>query len=138
MINKGDYIQCFLNSSALVEGLVEEFNDDFIKLLCEDKSSYIIIYNPKENITFIKVSKPKPLLSQLKDNEEFNILNKEFEDELNNIPQNTEELDLKNAKLAQLKILLNKKEKEIIFNKLKSHSPGEIKGVKYEQPRFKK
>lgn len=138
MINKGDYVQCFLNSTALVEGVVEEFNDNFIKLLCEDKTSYIIVYNPKQNITFIKVMSTKPTSPSLKDDEEFHLLNKEFNDELNNVPQSTEELDLKNAKLTQLKILLNKKEKEIIANKLKNHSPGEVKGVKYEQPRFKK
>ena len=54
------------------------------------------------------------------------------------MPKNEQELDSKNMKLAQLKIMLNKKEKEILANKLKEHTVGQIKEVRYEQPRFTK
>jgi len=134
MINKGNYVKCFLTNAALVEGVVEEYSNNLVKLLCDDKS-YIIVNNPQQNIIFTKVSILEPKQDSAKEIEK---LNDEFNLELSRVPANEEEQDIKNMKLAQLKILLNKKEKEIIVNKLKQHSPGEIKGVKYEQPRFKK
>ena len=45
-------------------------------------------------------------------------------------------LDLRNKKLAELKIMANDAERQIIANKLKTHFPSQVKGVQYGQPRF--
>ncbi len=129
MIKKGDYIKCYLVSSALVEGNVEEYNDNLIKLSSKEDNSFILIFNPKRDIVFVKVCAPKVT---------YDNLSEQFQEELKVVPKNEQELDSKNMKLAQLKIMLNKKEKEILANKLKEHTVGQIKEVKYEQPRFTK
>ena len=40
MIKKGDYVKCYLVSSALVEGNVEEYNDNLIKLSSKEDRTY--------------------------------------------------------------------------------------------------
>ena len=90
MINKGNYVKCFLTNAALVEGVVEEYSNNLVKLLCDDKS-YIIVNNPQQNIIFTKVSILEPKQDSAKEIEK---LNDEFNLELSRVPANEEEQDM--------------------------------------------
>lgn len=125
----GRFVKCFLKNNLIVEGKVESWNDKEILLSLED--SEILIFNPLENLLMVKfISK--------------NNKNEPVENDIisNNVSQ-TQSLPIKNPfdpdytkNIAELKQELDKQEKEIIKNKLKSFAIEEVKKVKYEYPGF--
>ncbi|CAB4196521.1 hypothetical protein UFOVP1290_41 [uncultured Caudovirales phage] len=133
----GKHVKILLINSTIVEGIVEEWNDESIILKSIGEKSYVIIKRPQSDIMLIKVMlettaeknnfEPEQNLSDYKSE-----LNSEF-DSTYNQPSGD---PLRDKRLAELKILINEADKEIISNKLKSHHIGNTKKVKYEYPGF--
>lgn len=123
-----NYINChvklLLNNNIIVEGVVQEWSTDSVKLLSLDKKSISIITHPNEDIRVIKIIND----NIIKNNSE---LEKEIKETYEQ-PSN----DLRLKSLVELKKELIRQEKEIVASKLNTHNIGEVKEVKYEQPRF--
>jgi len=125
---KGQQIKCFFRTGVLVEGTVEEWSDQQAQLIASDSHSIIIITNPKQDVMMIKImltdQKPSNENKKIKD---LNI-NSKIDPKINPFD------DLKNKKLAELKIELNKQEREIISQKMKEHQPTNIQPIRYYYP----
>ena len=126
MIEKDQYVKCLLNHGVMVEGFVEIWSDQKAILKNSNKET-IIINNTERDIICIKICHNYKTLPEG--------IEKEFQQVLDSP---TENLDLKNKKLAELKIMMNRQKKEEIANKLKDHHINEVKEVKYGIPRFSK
>lgn len=123
MIFINDYVKVILSNNILVEGMVLEYNDKYLKL--QKNNDIILIHNPEKNIimtTIIFKQKHIPITE----------LDNTFEKIYNEPSEN----NLRIKKLAELQSLKIEQEKRIITDKLKDHSIGEVKGVKYGVPRF--
>lgn len=125
MIPKDTYVKLLLINGSLhitEEGYVVSWNDDFVQLK-DQNDNYCIITRP-EDIAIIKIMNKtnKEIKSELEEN--FQQVYEEHHD-----PSD----DVRNKKLAELKILLNKQEKKIIAEKLKDHVPTSMPtNEKYE------
>jgi hypothetical protein len=112
--NVGHDVLCYLHNSTILEGIVKEWNENYIHLISKNNES-IIIYYPMDNVLFVKIKhKEKPNKEYNEIKKEYNEIKKEYNE---TIKQPTS--DLRNKKIADLKILLNEQEKEILANKLK-------------------
>lgn len=123
----GQHVKCLLRNSSLIEGVVEEWSTKQVRLKSLDEESILIIMRPDEDIVLIKIMVVKTKPTKLKTN-----LEEEFK-ETYDLPSNDE---LRIQKLAELKQLLIKQDKQIIASKIKSHNLGEVKKVDYEYPKF--
>ena len=111
-------------------GKVEKWCEEIIVLRSTSGSGITIINHPDRDIVFIHYERPIPSKTE----------------DLKQILDNTNELweealkqpmgDLKNKRLAELKILANQAEKDLIASKLKEHTIGEVKKVTYGSPQF--
>lgn len=126
MIEIGQHIKCIFHNGTLVEGIVESWTPEESVLKSLIDESRLIIPNTSRDIMFIKVVAPPE--------------NKKIV--LPQIDQDIEEVrkepisDLKNKRLADLKILKSKAEKDIVANKLKEHHVGEVRKTEYGTPGF--
>ena len=135
----GTYVICLLRNSIVAEGTVEEWSDDQCVLKSADKKNLIILPDPRQDIIMIKVildeSKPiaKPPAPVTKTQIANTIMS--IRDQFNHISHYPPS-DLRNQKLAQLKILLIEEEKKEIAEKLRNHHIGQVKETSYGTPGF--
>ena len=126
MIKKGQHIRCMFHNSFVVEGVVDEWSDSGAILISLTDESRLIIPNPSRDIMFIKAVLPQQKVPAPQLDQDIEEVRKE--------PLS----DLKNKKLAELKILKSKVDKELIVSKLKSHSINQPRMVQYGTPGFYK
>jgi hypothetical protein len=133
----GQHVKILLVNSTIVEGIVEEWNDESMILKSIGEKSYIIIKRPQSDIMLIKVmldsvAEKNKIEPKLDTNDYKSELNSEF----NRVYNQPSGDPLRDKRLAELKILINEADRQIISNKLKSHHIGNAKKVKYEYPGF--
>jgi hypothetical protein len=129
----GQHVKCFLRNSAVVEGIVIEW-DKTIELQSLDRKSILIIHHPDEDIILTKM-----LLS-----EETHQNVQSLEQAFKKLPTTEEvaedeKLDpmtLQAKSAAELRIELAKQERKILVEKLKDHHLGQTQRVEYGQPKF--
>src|SRR5574339_599291 len=144
------HVKILLRNNTIVEGIVEEWYGNVVKLQSLDDKSYVIIPHPEEDIILIKVltGMPKidlPLVDEVTDTtdtvtsegvrmveREISDLESQFET-AKNLPTDDPN---KTQTLAQLRILMAEQEKKIISEKVRNHYPSETKKVKYGYPGF--
>lgn len=131
----GQHIKCFLRNNNVVDGVVEEWSDTQVVLKSLDGESFLILHHPTDDIALTKI-----ILDNLPKTEEKNnkskIIKTELEQEFHDIADEPGIDDIKNKSLALLKIELNKADRKIIMEKLRSHRVEEVRKVKYGNPGF--
>jgi hypothetical protein len=132
----GQHVKCMLKNGALAEGIVEEWYNNYVKLLACDHSSIIIIHHPEEDIVLTKIILDDDIAVQYKEPAETPPKNS-AEAEFQKIVREPSS-DLRNKRLAELKVELAKEERKIIAEKLRDHHIGEVKKVQYGIPGFLK
>ena len=136
MPDVGQHVKCILRTGAMAEGIVEEWFVNTVQLRSLDGESILIIPHPNEDIMLIKIILEKPAQKEKASHSLPNgiVVNAELSKEI----QDTQALPSDDPKrietLAKLRIMLAEQEKKIITEKVKSHSIGDAKKVKYEYP----
>lgn len=115
-----------LNNGIVLEGIIKEWNDQFVRLISLDETSSSFITHPKEDIRVIKI------LHDKENEEKLSELEEKFEE----IYQQPSENELRVKNLAELKSELIKQDKKIIAQKLREHYISGARKVEYGQPRF--
>lgn len=121
-IDKDTHVKLLFKNGVWVEGIVQSWSDNESILKTSDNSE-IIILSPKENLMLIKkMQKKNPKLIK----EQFEKLAESPSDDISRI-----------TKMADLKVMLNQAEKEIILEKSRSHTvSGDVRNVEYGNPGF--
>jgi predicted DNA binding CopG/RHH family protein len=126
----GTTVTISLSNGQLLTGKVETWSTENISLRTSVGAGITIITHPERDIVFIyykenieKNTQPAEQILEQSDQEFEEVLNQPFS-------------DLKTKKLAELRILQSKMEKDIIANKLKSHEISDVKKVNYGFPEF--
>lgn len=130
----GSHVKVLLRNATTVEGIVETWNDQNIKLISLDQKSYCILYEPKQDILLVKV-----FIEPVKEIETTPIPEKkkiELEQQFQKTYQEPSEDPLRVKKIAELKIMMAAQERQITANKLKQHHIPTVVPVNYEQPNF--
>lgn len=146
---KGQRVKCVFKNGMVVEGIVEQWEPTVTAVLKSlSDESILIIPRPLEDIMLIKVFpvltqaeqiaekiKRQPPVERWEDQERANYdlesMRDEFrerlygnEEKFKEVVKETDHLDPEQVKsLAELRVELNKQEKEIISRKLKEHHP---------------
>jgi hypothetical protein len=119
---KGQHVKCFMRSTMVLEGIVEEWTDARVVLKSLDEQSILIVHQPLEDIMLTKVvleepqeksiEKPKPELPEIK---------RAVKDKLEEVLHPTNDEDLDKLNIQQLRQLVVEQEKKIISEKVKEH-----------------
>ena len=134
------HVQILLQNNMILEGVVKYWDNNQVIIVSLDDQSASVILHPKEDIRIVKILK-NTVLSDIpvKPAEDPEQQLKNIENKFKETYQAPSDNDLRLKNLVDLKSELIRQEKLIIANKLKEHTIGEVKAVKYEQPRlFKK
>lgn len=117
---KGQYVKIYFRNETQLEGIIESWSNSQAILITEESGSACIIMNVLEDVMLVKIMQPKEEESLVEQEQYFNELEEEFE-EVKEMPS---EDDLRLKKLSELKDLMNKQERKIIYEKLVDHIPG--------------
>ncbi len=136
MIPDGAHVKCLLRNNAMVEGIVEEWYGNFVKLISLDRTNIFIIHHPEEDIVLTKIIldddiAEKEELDRKPPAEPSSGLEEQFQ-EVYESPSD----DLRVKRLAELRIEMAKHDKEIVAKQLRNHVIGETKKVEYGTPGF--
>lgn len=123
----GLHVRCFLRSSMVLEGVVEEWGKERVVLKSLEDQNIIIIHSPSSDIMITKVIENKILKKQ-----ETTEIKQEINKSLKDILDNPED-DLKDLKLKHLRSLVIEQEKNIISQKRKEHFSLGKKGEGYSK-----
>jgi len=128
----GSQVTISLSNGQLLTGKVENWSSENISLRTSPEAGITIITHPERDIVFVyykeniekNIQPVEKILDQ--SNQEFEkVLNEPFS-------------EIKTKKLAELRILKSKAEKEIVASQLKSHTISDVKKVNYGIPNIKK
>ena len=124
-VEVGKTVSISLSNGQLIGGVVEKWSAETIILKQPSAAGITIITQPERDVIFVHILENKNVnITQAHRNWQ----------ELVESPPTME----KPKKLAELKILMTQTEKEIIANKLSTHSIGEVRTVTYGTPKFLK
>lgn len=118
MPQAGQQVKIIFRNGTVVEGVVNVWENNTVELKSLDDKSVLIISHPAEDIMMIKVSL---------EHEEppFKMVDKKINDAWKDAVDKTDHRDPEQIKtLAELRVELNKQEKEIIAKKLREHRPS--------------
>jgi hypothetical protein len=135
------HVKILLRNNTIVEGIVEEWYGNVVKLQSLDDKSYVIIPHPEEDIVLIKVFpaesgevvEEKESELSLPEPEE---VKTELEEKFEQVYEQPSGDPVRDKNMAELKTLMAEQDKQIIINKLKDHNIGDVKKVKYGYPGF--
>lgn len=132
----GQHIKCLLRNNIFVEGILEEWFANMVKLKSLDGKSIIVITDPKDIMMF-KVFLEKPE-KEIEEFSEFTvpIPPTELEQEFQSVYEQPSDEPTRTKSLAELRVLMAEEERQNIVNKLRSHHIGETRKVKYGYPGF--
>lgn len=121
------HVKCVLRNGAIVEGIVEAWSDDYVQLISHDADSIMIIPHPKEDIMLIKIALEvdEPTIEEMEESKT------QLETQFQEVKESHHNVNdpVRNKTLAELKIELNKEEKNILAAKLKGHHAPSAKGL---------
>jgi|ERR1035437_3812239 hypothetical protein len=128
---QGQHVKCLLRNGNSIEGIVDSWSDQQSIIKDLDGKSLTIIQRTSDDILLIRIMLEVPISAKIQSEirKEIAVKLKEAAD----MPSN-DELRLKT--IAELKILSDKQERDIIAKKLKDHQISEVRKTKYEYPGF--
>jgi hypothetical protein len=124
-VEAGKIVSISLSNGQLIGGVVEKWSTENIILKQPQGAGITIITRPERDVVFVHILEDKK--------ENITEAHRNWQ-ELVESPPTME----KPKKLAELKVLMAQTEKEIIANKLSTHSIGEVRTVTYGTPKFLK
>lgn len=131
------HVKILLRNNSIVDGIVQEWNNNQIILQSND-NSIIVILHPSQDIILYKIvmniSDKEEIKQDIKKYEPDN--NSELEEQFKKTYEKSSEDPLRLKSLAELKILMNKEERQNIANKLRSHYIGDNVKIQYKYPSF--
>lgn len=131
-VEKGQYVECLLKNGWIISGVVEELDSSGLTLNIEDEKVKVIILRPSEEISVIKVFfSGQELLKEKKSMPRLQPVVKNEIEEAFDSPSDTPD---RIKTLAELRQELNRREREDIANRLRSHEVGDVKKVEYGYP----
>lgn len=147
------YVKIVLKNSLIIEGVIKAWEKKQACIQSLETGDLTIINNIKENIILVKICYKEnnqfieeseniaPIQQRVSSNRSEDIVSAEealmaekehLEQELKKLPTNISE---KNQTLANLRLSIKEIDQKIIKNKLKSHTPTEVKS-NYAYPNF--
>lgn len=141
----GKHVKILLQSNLIVEGIVKEWAPSQVSVESIEEKSISIILHPQQDIRVVKIYDHDNVTNASAENitqkldaipQKITNDNSATEKKFEEVYQSPSDNELRLKNLVELKSELIKEEKEIIASKLKSHTLGEVRQVKYEQPRF--
>lgn len=129
----GQHIKCMLKNNVVVEGILEDWFANGVKLKSLDGKRLVLITNPNDIMMITVFLEPdeeaekivKPEVPQTELGEKF----QEVYEQPSGDP-------LRDKSLAELRGMMAEEERQMIANKLRSHHIGDTKKVKYGYPGF--
>ena len=115
---KGQHVKCFMRSTMVLEGIVEEWSDTQVVLKSLADQSVLIIHRPNEDIAVTKVVLEEP---QEKPKLELPEIKQAVKDKLEEVLNSTDDAELDKMNIQQLRQLVAEQEKKIISDKIKDH-----------------
>jgi len=129
MIEEGAYVKIVFRNGTQVEGYVEEWEENTTTLISEDQLSRFVVLDIKQDVLGIKICYGEVTPKQVQ--RKFEEVVEEFK-----AVQESPNDDLRLETLADLKILMNKQEKKIIMDRVRSHDVSEVRIPQYGIPSF--
>lgn len=125
---QGQRVKCFMRSSVVLEGIVEEWTEACVVLKSIEDNSFIIVHRPAEDILITRAwnetSTPKKELPEIK---------KEISEKLRETISQPIESELNKKNIVQLRQLVIEQDKQIIAQKKKQHF-GSVGAAKMAVP----
>lgn len=138
-VEVGQHVKCFLRSGMVLEGIVEESTGAQVVLRSLNDQSLLIIHRPSEDIMLTKVM-PAPEAMEIVEIEskpapEQPVMQVQIKNKLHEA-LHTEDPELQNMSLEELRHLVVEQEKQIIAQKKREHFgvPGAAKMTQYSSP----
>jgi uncharacterized membrane protein YheB (UPF0754 family) len=137
----GQHVKCFMRSTMVLEGIIEEWSSNQVVLKSLDSESIMIIHRPQEDIMITKVvlekiSEEKPLNEAEKVKKK--ILDKmEIKERLQQVLDPISDEELNKTNLKRLRELVVEQDKKLITQKRQEHfgEPGASKrAASYSNP----
>jgi hypothetical protein len=141
IIQKGQHVKCFMRSTMVLEGIVEEWADVEVVLKSLDGKSIMIVHRPVDGIALTKIVLEEPEILEedaKKIPKEWSEIKHEMKSKLDQVMQPTGEPDIDRLNLEQLRTLVQEQDRKIIAQKKKEHfgNPGAAKrAVPYSTPK---
>jgi hypothetical protein len=131
-IEKGQYVECLLKNGWVISGVVEELDSSGLTLSRKDEKGKVIILRPSEEISVIKVFfSGQEILKEKKSVPRPQPIVKSEIEETFDLPSDAPD---RIKMLAELRQELNRREREDIVNRLRSHEVGDVRKVEYGYP----
>jgi len=138
---KGQHVKCFMRSTMVLEGIVEDWTDAQVVLKSLDGESIMIVHRPVEDIMLTKVVLVPDEIPEEKSLKELppqeTELKKRIAGKLREVLRSGEDADLDKMNLDQLREMVDEQEKLIITQKRTEHfgSAGHAKrAAPYSNP----
>jgi hypothetical protein len=119
---KGQHVKCFMRSTMVLEGIVEEWSDVQVVLKSLADQSVLIIHRPSEDIAVTKVVLEEPQEKSIeKPKLELPEIKQAVKEKLEEVLNPTDDAELAKMNVQQLRQLVVEQEKKIISDKIKEH-----------------
>jgi hypothetical protein len=136
---QGQHVKCFMRSTMVLEGIVEEWTDIQVVLKSLDEKSLMIVHRPADDILLTKIF----VLEETREISE-EIIKKEtpkewleakhdIRDKLQEVISPTGDVDLDKLNINQLRELVHEQDKQLIVQKKREHF-GTVGNVKRAMP----
>lgn len=136
---KGQHVKCFMRSTMVLEGIVEDWSDVQIVLKSLDNKNIMIVHRPTEDIALTKIileeSQEMPIEKSLPN--KLHEVKSEIKDKLQEVIQSTGNVDLDKNNLNRLRKLVIEQDKQIIAQKSKEYfgtTNAPKQAIKYSNP----
>lgn len=120
---RGQHVRCFLKIGTMVEGIVEVWSDQQVVLRSLNERSLFLISHPDEDIVLIELVLPEREVSEIQ---------VAIKAKLQEVQNPTEDTEINNSHIQQLKKMVREQDKKIMFDKVKEHGISEAKHKRYE------
>lgn len=135
---KGQHVRCFMRSSMVLEGTVENWEAALVVLKSLDGKSMMIVHHPAEDIMLTKVilETEEEIPEEKEAPKEWTDAQQDIRGKLQEVMNPSGDPDLDKMNLDQLRQLVAEQEKQIILQKRREHfgSPGRAKMTNYSSP----
>jgi hypothetical protein len=139
---KGQHVKCFMRSTMVLEGVVEDWTTTEVVLKSLDGQSIMIVHRPVEDIMLTKVvlATPEEIPEETPKREtpkELLDAKHDIREKLQEVMTPTGDIEVDKLNLEQLRQLVHDQDRQIIAQRRRQHfgSPGAPKrAVRYSSP----
>lgn len=140
-LEQGQHVKCFMRSTMVLEGLIEEWEEAQVVLKSLDGKSLMILHSPATDIIMTKIVLEEPAEEIPQQETPQELLDAQPQDwikeKLAEVLSPTDDQDLDKQNIGQLRKMVHEQEKAMITQKKKEHfgTPSAPKrSVPYSSP----